>query len=132
MKLYWRIQNGTSEMAKFFQAKYQNSKGEWIEYYKKSSIWPGMKWVINEVHDHSRWIVGNGTKISIGKDIWIKEKALIDLYPKNAFLLQYPDMKVEDILLDGEWVIPSEILEMIEINELPVVNNEDDKRVWCG
>ncbi|XP_026451148.1 uncharacterized protein LOC113351361 [Papaver somniferum] len=34
MNLYWRIQNGTSEMAKYFQDKYQNSKGGWIEYYK--------------------------------------------------------------------------------------------------
>ncbi|XP_026459124.1 uncharacterized protein LOC113359756 [Papaver somniferum] len=132
MNLYWRIQNGSSEMEKYFQAKYQYKKGEWIKHYKKSSIWPGLKWVANEVHEHTRWLVGNGSKILVGKDIQIKEKALNELYPDNPFLLQYPDMKVADILLEGEWVIPNELLELFEVNELPVVNNDEDKRVWCG
>ncbi|XP_026435828.1 uncharacterized protein LOC113333618 [Papaver somniferum] len=70
------IINKAMLMARFFKAKYQNQKGEWIEYYKKSSIWTGLKWIADEVYKHTRWLVVNGINILVGKDIWIKDKAL--------------------------------------------------------
>ncbi|XP_026416567.1 uncharacterized protein LOC113312004 [Papaver somniferum] len=39
-------------------------------------------------------------------------------------------MKVSDLLLDGEWVIPVEMLEMIETRELPVADYQQDRRIW--
>lgn len=39
-------------------------------------------------------------------------------------------MKVADLLLEGEWVIPSELMEMIDVNVLPVINGGEDIRIW--
>ncbi|XP_026378643.1 uncharacterized protein LOC113273089 [Papaver somniferum] len=41
-------------------------------------------------------------------------------------------MKVPDFLLDGEWILPTELLEMIHINDLPVSSGGRDRRVWTG
>ncbi|XP_026451890.1 uncharacterized protein LOC113352259 [Papaver somniferum] len=130
MKLYWKILNGDDEMSIYFQAKYQDRNGDWIQYYRKSFVWPGMQWVANEVLNHSRWLVGKGESISVWKEKWIKDKSLLDLFPENSFMIQFPNMKVSDILLDGAWVIPTEMLVMFGISELPVVDNQEDKRVW--
>ncbi|XP_026437677.1 uncharacterized protein LOC113335867 [Papaver somniferum] len=75
---------------------------------------------------------GDGKNISVWKDKWIKDKALIDLFPDNPFLNSFPYMKVSDLLLDGEWVIPAEMLEMIETREFPVADYQQDTRIWSG
>ncbi|XP_026443057.1 uncharacterized protein LOC113342892 [Papaver somniferum] len=126
MRLFWKIQNGTEEWSKFFQAKFQNKKGEWISYYKKSSIWPGIKWVIEDVNEDTRWMVGNGDNILVWKDKWIQDGTLKEQFPDNLFITLFPEMKVSDLFLEEEWVIPSEILKMIDINELPVINGGSD------
>ncbi|XP_026398917.1 uncharacterized protein LOC113294756 [Papaver somniferum] len=101
MKLTWKMQNDEDEWAKFFQAKFQDKHGEWINYYKKSSIWIGIKWVLDEVFINSRWIVGDGKNIS-----------------------------VQDLLANGEWVIPAELSNMINVEELPVVDGQKDRKIW--
>ncbi|XP_026419671.1 uncharacterized protein LOC113315621 [Papaver somniferum] len=108
-------------MAKFFQAKFQNKNGEWISYYKKSSIWQGIKWLMADVQEGTRCLVGNGETISVWKDKWMQDKSLQK---------KFPNMKVADLILEGEWVIPSEMMEMIEINEIPVIPGGEDKRIW--
>ncbi|XP_026436577.1 uncharacterized protein LOC113334564 [Papaver somniferum] len=65
MKLAWKMQNDVDEWVKFFQAKFQDKNGSWINYYKKSSIWIGIRWVMDEVFNNSRWIVGDGKSISV-------------------------------------------------------------------
>lgn len=45
---------------------------------------------------------------------------------------QFLDMKVSDFLLGGEWVIPSELLEMIQIKDLPVTEGGADRKIWTG
>ncbi|XP_026419520.1 uncharacterized protein LOC113315459 [Papaver somniferum] len=81
MKLCWRIQNGNDECAKLFQGKFQDKNGNWIEYYTKSLIWPGIKWVVDEAFEHTRWLVGDGKNISFWKDTWIKDRPLKDIFP---------------------------------------------------
>ncbi|XP_026436553.1 uncharacterized protein LOC113334533 [Papaver somniferum] len=60
------------------------------------------------------------------------EKTLQELYHENAYMLHFPDMKVSDFILDGEWIVPTELMEMININDLPVVSKGGDKRIWTG
>ncbi|XP_026434040.1 uncharacterized protein LOC113331560 [Papaver somniferum] len=132
MKLCWKIQNGKNEWAKFFQGKFQDKNGNWIEYYKKSSIWPGIKWVAADVFDHSRCLVGDGKNISVWNDIWIKERYLKDIFPDNSTMLQNPNMKVAELIRDGEWQIPNNFLDFFEISELPVMDCNDDRRIWSA
>ncbi|XP_026417300.1 uncharacterized protein LOC113312780 [Papaver somniferum] len=41
-------------------------------------------------------------------------------------------MKVENLIVGNEWVMPSELLDMVSINELPVLSLEEDKRIWSS
>ncbi|XP_026410597.1 uncharacterized protein LOC113305812 [Papaver somniferum] len=63
MKLTWRIMTEDEEWTRFMRDKFMNKKGEWTKSYKQSSIWSGLKWVIQDVDDGSRWMVGNGRSI---------------------------------------------------------------------
>ncbi|XP_026429066.1 uncharacterized protein LOC113325041 [Papaver somniferum] len=65
MKLWWKMLNSKEEWARYFQGKFLTKNGEWIGYYKKSSILPGLKWISEDVKNSTRWIVGNGAKISV-------------------------------------------------------------------
>ncbi|XP_026378367.1 uncharacterized protein LOC113272784 [Papaver somniferum] len=130
MKLFWKIQHGTEEMSKFFQAKFQNKKGERISYYNKSSICQGIKWVMEDVQEGTRWLVGNGENISVWKDKWIQDRALEDNFHNHSYVQQFPNMKVADLILEREWVIPGEMMKIIEINELPVLGGGEDRRIW--
>ncbi|XP_026400190.1 uncharacterized protein LOC113296067 [Papaver somniferum] len=132
MKFWWKIQNSKEDWAIFFQEKFITKKGDWIGYYKKSSILPGLKWISEDVQKFTTWIVGTGSKISVWNDTWIKDKPLCELYPDNAYLNEFPVMKVENLIVDNEWVMPSELLDMVLINELPVLSLEEDKRIWSG
>ncbi|XP_026451383.1 uncharacterized protein LOC113351656 [Papaver somniferum] len=131
-KLWWKIQNSTEEWARFFQENLLTKNGEWIKYYKKSSILLGLKWVSETVKNHSRWIVGNGENNSVWRDTWIKDRPLCDMYPENSYMAQFPDLKVGNLIVEGEWVFPNEMLGMISVNELPVMNKENDRSIWCG
>ncbi|XP_026417052.1 uncharacterized protein LOC113312518 [Papaver somniferum] len=132
MKMCWKIQNGNDEWSKFFQGKFQDKNCNWIDYYKKSSIWPGIKWVVAEVFEHSRWLVGDGTNISVWNDNWIKDKPLKNIFPENSTMLQNPSMKVADLIRDGEWQIPANFLEFFATSELPVIDNKGDRRIWSA
>ncbi|XP_026452010.1 uncharacterized protein LOC113352401 [Papaver somniferum] len=59
MKLLWKILNYHDEWANFFLAKYMDINGNWINYYRKSSVWNGIKWVLPEFIENTRWIVDN-------------------------------------------------------------------------
>ncbi|XP_026378671.1 uncharacterized protein LOC113273119 [Papaver somniferum] len=39
-------------------------------------------------------------------------------------------MKVSDLILEGEWVIPIEMMEMISLNELIVISDGEGRRIW--
>ncbi|XP_026417047.1 uncharacterized protein LOC113312511 [Papaver somniferum] len=60
------------------------------------------------------------------------EKSLQEMYPENDYILQFPEMKVPDFILDDEWIVPAELMEMININDLPVVSEGREKTIWTG
>ncbi|XP_026451639.1 uncharacterized protein LOC113351959 [Papaver somniferum] len=120
------MMNGLNSFKENFKTK------NWLEYYKKSSIWPGIKWVAADVFEHSRWLVGDGKNISFWNDIWIKDKPFKDIFPENAIMLQNPKMKVAELIRDGEWKIPASFLEFFSTSELPVIDNKEDRRIWSA
>ncbi|XP_026459810.1 uncharacterized protein LOC113360520 [Papaver somniferum] len=132
MKLYWKILNGEEEWEKLFQAKFKNIRGEWITYYKKSSIWPSIKMIINEVEHNTRWLVSDGQQISVWQDTWIKDRPLCEIFPGNLLMQTNPNMKVAELLTNGEWIVPPEFSQFFGANELLVADNTSDRRIWCG
>lgn len=132
MKFLWRILNSEAEWGRFMREKYFTSEGEIITSYRKSSILPGLKWVMEDVKQNSRWLVRTGEKISVWKDVWIKDKPLCELFPEDDYINNNMEIKVEDLINNGQWLIPHKMLDFFQVEELPVIENFEDKRVWTG
>ncbi|KAF6157678.1 hypothetical protein GIB67_037251 [Kingdonia uniflora] len=49
------------------QAKFINKAGDAIQYYKKSTIWPGIKLAASINRPYMGWLIGNGDNI----DFWM-------------------------------------------------------------
>lgn len=82
------------------------------------------------MNEGTRWLVGNGANLSVWNDNWIRSTTLGVQHPNNAYMNRFPEMKVAYLILDGEWVIPSELMKLIDVNELPVLNGGEDRRIW--
>ncbi|XP_026378873.1 uncharacterized protein LOC113273353 [Papaver somniferum] len=132
MKMVWKIQTSDAEWARFMRAKFYTVNGEWISGYKKSFVWNGLKWVIDEVRQNTIWITGNGNQISVWKDAWVKEKPLEELYPNDEYIFQKANMKLDDLIIDREWLVPQRMLLYFQVNELPIISRQDDRRIWSG
>ncbi|KAF6162667.1 hypothetical protein GIB67_013281 [Kingdonia uniflora] len=53
----------------FISAKFFTFSGEIIKYYKSSSIWPGVKAALEIVRENPVWVIGDGTKADIWRDV---------------------------------------------------------------
>ncbi|XP_026435535.1 uncharacterized protein LOC113333241 [Papaver somniferum] len=91
-----------------------------------------IKWVSAEVAEHPRWLDGDGTEISVWDDVWINEKSSKDTFPENNIMVQNQDMKVADLIKDGEWQIPSNFFQFFVATDLPVIDQKGDKRIWSA
>ncbi|OVA03982.1 Ribonuclease H domain [Macleaya cordata] len=134
MKLRWFIINSNSQGANFLKAKFASLKGEWIKYHKKSSIWPGIKWVKNHIDENSFHVIGNGNDVSLWHDAWCSNSSIAHMLnvDNSRFALT---SKVSDIIKDGRWVLPTElcsILNRVGVNPnlLPTISENKDQRIW--
>ncbi|XP_026451543.1 uncharacterized protein LOC113351839 [Papaver somniferum] len=130
MKLLWKILTSDEEWEKFFLAKYQDKNGVWITHFKKSSIWTGIKWVLHDFEDNTRWMVGDRKKISVWKDTWILESNILKMHPENDYIRQNIHMKVSDLIVDNTWTIPEEMVEVFPYEDLPLISTTPDKLIW--
>ncbi|XP_026450605.1 uncharacterized protein LOC113350687 [Papaver somniferum] len=131
MKMMWKLLTSEVDWAKFFTAKYKNKNGVWCTQWKLSSIWPGLKWAWMELKNNIRWCIGDGSKISVWFDTWIRDKPLIESFGSNDTVQNYIYLKVQDLLIDGEWRIPF-VLQDIIPPSLPSVSVGKDLVAWCG
>ncbi|XP_026435209.1 uncharacterized protein LOC113332928 [Papaver somniferum] len=132
MKLFWKMKIEEVERTNLMNAKYKDKSGAWITNYRKSSIWPGLKWVMNEVHEGSRWLVGDGKEISVCRDEWIKEYALTGIHPNNSFITHHKDMKVSKLIINGEWNVPAAMFNFFTLEDLPTIGYGKDKLIWTN
>ncbi|XP_026450704.1 uncharacterized protein LOC113350801 [Papaver somniferum] len=88
-------------------------------------MWPGIQWVSAEVTEHTRWLVGD-------TDVWVKEKALKDIFPDNNIMIQNQELKVAELIKDGECQIPSNFFQFFASTELPVIDHKGDMRIWSA
>ncbi|XP_026399460.1 uncharacterized protein LOC113295331 [Papaver somniferum] len=116
----WKIENEDEEWTIFMRAKYKDKNSEWIKYLKQSSIGPGIKWIMSEMDEGSRWIVGDGRKVSVWNDKLIKDFALIERHVDDQFIKQRAELKVKDLIQNGQWKIPIPMLQYFDISEIPI------------
>ncbi|XP_026399370.1 uncharacterized protein LOC113295234 [Papaver somniferum] len=51
---------------------------------------------------------------------------------QDDVLINNPKIKVADFLQNGGWVIHSDYSTFFGANELPVIDDKGDRRIWCG
>ncbi|OVA01560.1 Reverse transcriptase zinc-binding domain [Macleaya cordata] len=134
LKLVWRITSHKDHWASFLKAKFQSRIGNWISYYKQSSIWGGLKWAIQGMEKNFGWIVGDGNDISLLHDAWCSTEPIADLISNNGSSFDHL-ARVSDIIFNGQWSIPSTIadnfrLANINISTIPPPLLGEDIRVW--
>ncbi|XP_026398770.1 uncharacterized protein LOC113294598 [Papaver somniferum] len=132
MKFLWNMLQSEDEWALFFLAKYTDKNGNWISYYKRSSIWPGIRWIIQDFNDLTRWDVGDGKQISLWNDRCIYDDPISKLYLDHPVITLNPNLKVSSLIVNGQWMIPENFLQIIHTDQLPVLRNGAYTLIWCN
>ncbi|XP_026410063.1 uncharacterized protein LOC113305189 [Papaver somniferum] len=132
MKLLWKILHCQDEWANFFLAKYMDKNGKCITFYRKSSIWNGIKWFLPEFIDNTRWIVGNGLKISLWNDRWIFDEPICKLFPNHPYIPLHLHLKVKDLIVDNQWCFHEDFLQFFNIDQLPALKEGEDLLIWSN
>ncbi|XP_026378615.1 uncharacterized protein LOC113273060 [Papaver somniferum] len=67
---------------------------------------------------------------SVWKDKWVKDYAIIERHEDDIYILQNTNLKVSDLIQNGEWNIPAAMVNFFDTNEQPVLRHGKDKRIW--
>ncbi|XP_026450319.1 uncharacterized protein LOC113350399 [Papaver somniferum] len=52
------------------------------------------------------------------------------MHGDNAFIAQHKEMKVSQLIVNGEWNIPAESISFFTLEDLPTIGNGKDKLIW--
>lgn len=88
--------------------------------------------MMEELDSDTRWLVVDGSSISIWKDNWILDGARADIFPHGDRIAQNLSVKVPDLIYNGEWVIPNQMLSFFGTSDFPVIMSSEDKRIRRG
>jgi len=75
----------------------------------KSSIWLGLRPLLNDIFQHATWTVGNGESIYFWTDRWLA-MPIVDIWQIHVHLHKVLTMKVADFVIEGQWQIPDYFL----------------------
>ncbi|KAF6165225.1 hypothetical protein GIB67_030407, partial [Kingdonia uniflora] len=115
--------------------KFIKKNGECINYFKPSSIWPGLKGVMNYVKNNSRWQIGNGCTIDFWRDCWGADLPVMKEVSVESKIWGICSAKLNSIIDQTGWNAPPLVAEFltdhgIDLRNLDVDYNLNDKRVW--
>ncbi|KAF9607153.1 hypothetical protein IFM89_032375 [Coptis chinensis] len=95
-------------------AKYKGMDGDTCQYYKASSIWPGVREALLEVKSRSQWVIGNGAKADLIRDNWLSSTSLQTSLELTLPQLKGFNAKVNSILVNNNWSIPPILQNMLD------------------
>ncbi|KAF9617048.1 hypothetical protein IFM89_033153 [Coptis chinensis] len=136
MKLAWRILIEVDDFATFMKLKYFSRDGDTCQYYKASSIWPGVREALLEVKSRSQWVIGNGAKADLIRDNWLSSTSLQSSLELTLPQLKGFNAKVNSILVNNNWSIPLILQNMLDVAGLSIDNvhrgasKQEDYMVW--
>ncbi|PNY17666.1 ribonuclease H [Trifolium pratense] len=141
MKMGWQLRNGDNSLwCKILRSKYgRGSIDERTLTIKPgdSHIWKGLVQTWDEFQNGERWIIGDGTQVSLWNDVWLaKQTRLVDIInniPNNALAWKVQQLVGEN----GEWnmtliesLLPSHLISNFSSVLPPHVENGEDTRTW--
>ncbi|XP_019432710.1 PREDICTED: uncharacterized protein LOC109339681, partial [Lupinus angustifolius] len=110
LKLTWEMISSDKECTIFYRERFGASSNPSQRYYK-SSIWPNIKNSWHLAIIHSRWLVGDGHKISFWKDNWHR-CPLVDSMNIPDELHNSLIAFVVDFISGSKWIIPNFIVDL--------------------
>ncbi|XP_026429021.1 uncharacterized protein LOC113324983 [Papaver somniferum] len=113
-------------------AKYKDKNGQWSTKWKKSTVWPGLKWAWEALKGDIIWNVGDGAKISVWFDLWIGDCSLIGRFGNISYISENLNLKVSDILIDGKWSLDVDLQQLLQNLRMPEVLGGEDILLWTG
>jgi len=131
LKLAWQLTHSNSQWAELFRWRYFTN-GRLTMGYIKSSVWTSLKVHVGTSISNSLWVVGTGANINLWADNWLGE-SLVDLFHIAPFLHDSFTATVADVIFDGDWNLPSDLLphvnSLLDTIVLPV-SPLPDSLVW--
>ncbi|KAF6168116.1 hypothetical protein GIB67_011501 [Kingdonia uniflora] len=135
MKHAWGIVSKEGMWASYMKSKFFTRQGDMIKYYKKSTMWSGIKTVYSDVVTDSIWLLGSGNKADTWKDNWTGEGPIMDTPGLTRISWKDMHFSVSDLLIDGAWAPnqdTKQILDAAGVNLTNVfVNNAGDDTCPC-
>ena len=133
LHLSWQLFTQDSPCSQLFQKRF-TSFGIPRNRFFKSSIWPGVREFLPLVSENSTWIIGTGKDINLWLDNWMGS-TLAALLAIPTKLFSSLDASLASIIRNGEWQIPSFILDhpMLAANIQAIMLSNaplPDRRVW--
>jgi len=107
LKLAWQLTHSNSQWAELFRGRYFTN-GRPNMCHIKSSVWTSLKVHVGIAISNSLWVVGTDANINL-TDNWSGE-SLVDLFHIAPFLHDSFTAKVADVISDGDWNLPSDLL----------------------
>lgn len=136
MKLAWWILNCKDEGAIYMNTKYRKLDGTWLDYYKASAIWPGIKDALPIVYANSILQVCSKSEASAWSSNWCGGTPIAMQWPDAVNWKVYKH-KLKDFIQHGEWHIPDFALEAISLSDglrdpLDIIDQDQDAMVWTA
>ncbi|KAF6174385.1 hypothetical protein GIB67_034142 [Kingdonia uniflora] len=97
MNMGWGFLTSQEHWADFFKAKFRKKNGILLDYYKASSIWPGLKEAIIVVNN-SRWFIGDGSRIDFWRDCSGSDISLFHSVDVNPAIWRSCSIKLNSII----------------------------------
>ncbi|XP_026433054.1 uncharacterized protein LOC113330462 [Papaver somniferum] len=83
-----------------------------------------------EFIENTRWIVGNGAKVSLWNDRWIFEEPICKLFPNHPYIALHPHLQVQELIIDNHWCFHEDFLKFFTIDQLPVLKEGEYLLIW--
>lgn len=135
LKRCWDVASRASCSATFLHDRFLLDGLHPLSYYKKSSMWLGLKKLWPILLSNIQWLVGNGNLIRFWKDNWLGEE-LVKTLNFDDEILDFLNDKVNTFIFNGEWKLPDSFWQVypatahaISSSPLPV-DCMEDKVIW--
>ncbi|KAF9604661.1 hypothetical protein IFM89_008992 [Coptis chinensis] len=134
MKLAWSFRYGSDAFSSFMRLKFLTKEGSLINYYKPSSVWPGVKKALQEIDTKCQWVIGNGAKIDLWRDCWAGKHSI----QKGLNLLDHAlkgcTLKLESLIQGPILRCPAHITQLLHLARLSLhdvkKSTDEDYLVW--
>lgn len=137
LKRCWDVASRVSCSAIFLHDRFLLDGLQPLSYYKKSSVWIGLKKLWPVLLSNIQWLVGNGNNIRFWKDNWLGEE-LVKTLNFDVDVLDFLNDKVSTFIFNGEWKLPDSFWQVYPATAHAIFSSPlpldciEDKVIWAA